>query len=88
MQNSESDAVSCPKWMTEGVGCGQEIHKGHKFCTMCGWKINANIFKNGAKMCHNKMEEQKICENIVYPPQKFCSNCGHRLSFGGKIVLL
>lgn len=82
VQNSESDAVSCPKWMTEGVGCGQEIHKGHKFCTMCGWKINTNIFKNDAKMCHNKMEEQKFCENIVYPPQKFCSNCGHRLSFG------
>ncbi|XP_048732232.2 helicase-like transcription factor isoform X3 [Ostrea edulis] len=83
-----SDNVSCPNWTTEGVGCGRKIEKEQRFCSMCGWRINTDIFKENAKMCHNKLEEGRVCENVVFPPQKFCSNCGKQLSFTGSTFKL
>nr|XP_022335215.1 helicase-like transcription factor [Crassostrea virginica] len=81
VKKTDKDGVFCPKRTTEGTECGQSLQKEHKFCVMCGWKINLDIFKERAKMCHNKLEANNFCENIVFPPQKFCSNCGQQLSF-------
>lgn len=69
--------VLCPGFQKNGRPCTNILEQKNKFCKLCGWKINPEIFSKEAISCPNiVLNSEEKCGTWIERDQMFCDQCG------------
>nr|XP_022344037.1 polypyrimidine tract-binding protein homolog 3-like [Crassostrea virginica] len=69
--------VLCPGFQKNGRPCTNILEQKNKFCKMCGWKIDPEIFTKEAISCPNiPLNSDEICGTWIESSQMYCDQCG------------
>ncbi|XP_061163648.1 polypyrimidine tract-binding protein 2-like [Saccostrea echinata] len=69
--------VLCPGYQKNGRPCTNILEQKSKFCKLCGWKIDPDIFLKEAISCPNvPLNSEEKCGTWIERDQMFCDQCG------------
>ncbi|XP_048752196.1 polypyrimidine tract-binding protein 2-like [Ostrea edulis] len=69
--------VLCPGFKKNGRPCTNILEQKSKYCKMCGWKIDPEIFQRVAISCPNiALTSKEQCGTWIEKGQIFCDQCG------------
>lgn len=69
--------VLCPGFQKNGRPCTNILEQKNKFCKLCGWKIDPEIFSKEAISCPNiVLSSEEKCGTWIERDQMFCDQCG------------
>ncbi|XP_062592387.1 polypyrimidine tract-binding protein 2-like [Saccostrea cucullata] len=69
--------VLCPGFQKNGRPCTNILEQKSKFCKLCGWKIDPDIFLKEAISCPNvPLNSEEKCGTWIERDQMFCDQCG------------